>query len=84
MGVVGKYVETFVREAIARASYERQQVLDEKGKRGEKIGAGETFLEVSLCGGNEGVGFGKFVRCADVHLQVEDLEKLAPQLLLDF
>ncbi|QDS77803.1 hypothetical protein FKW77_005694 [Venturia effusa] len=53
MSVVGKYVETFVREAVARAIFER---------RGEE---GEDDL---------GDGF----------LQVEDLEKLAPQLLLDF
>ncbi|OBT89528.1 hypothetical protein VE02_01103 [Pseudogymnoascus sp. 03VT05] len=46
---VGKYMETFVREAIARAAYERS---------GE--GRGDGFLEV------------------------EDLEKLAPQLVLDF
>ncbi|KAF2431513.1 hypothetical protein EJ08DRAFT_696308 [Tothia fuscella] len=52
MAVVGKYMETFVREAIARAVHER--------------GLSE-----------DGVGEGDF-------LQVEDLEKLAPQLLLDF
>ncbi|KFY89838.1 hypothetical protein V500_05402 [Pseudogymnoascus sp. VKM F-4518 (FW-2643)] len=46
---VGKYMETFVREAIARAAYER---------------------------GGEGRG--------DGFLEVEDLEKLAPQLVLDF
>jgi hypothetical protein len=55
MLVVGKYMETFVREALARAAFERQEGDAEKGS-------------------GEGDGF----------LQVEDLEKLAPQLLLDF
>ncbi|OMP82917.1 Centromere protein X [Diplodia seriata] len=54
MAVASKYVETFVREALARAMYEREEADQEKG------GAGDGFL------------------------QVEDLEKLAPQLLLDF
>jgi CENP-S associating Centromere protein X len=53
MAVLGKYFETFVREALARAALERQ---------------GGTGT------GDVGDGF----------LQVEDLEKLAPQLLLDF
>ena len=48
MGVVGKYFETFVREAIARAAYERQMVNEEREGRGERIRAGEEFLEVSL------------------------------------
>lgn len=52
LNVFGKYMETFVREALARAIYERQ---DADGAMG-----GDGFL------------------------QVEDLEKLAPQLLLDF
>lgn len=47
MGVVGKYVETFVREALARAAYERQLALQEKVGKGEKVRAGEDFLEVS-------------------------------------
>lgn len=51
--LVGKYMETFVREAIARAAFERAQTEQEAG-------TGDGFLEV------------------------EDLEKLAPQLLLDF
>lgn len=46
MGVVGKYFETFVREAIARAAYERELVNEEREKRGEKIRAGEEVLEV--------------------------------------
>jgi hypothetical protein len=50
--LLGKYMDTFVREALARAKHEMDQ----------KKGAASTrdFLEV------------------------EDLEKLAPQLLLDF
>ncbi|KAL8665379.1 MAG: hypothetical protein Q9202_002272 [Teloschistes flavicans] len=52
--VVGKYLETFVREAIARANSERTQAEDEAGVKGD--------------------GF----------LEVENLERLAPQLLLDF
>ncbi|KAF2230437.1 hypothetical protein EV356DRAFT_519859 [Viridothelium virens] len=52
MTVVGKYMEIFVREAIARAAMERE--------------------------GESGGGLG------DEFLEVEDLEKLAPQLLLDF
>jgi len=55
MSVVGKYVETFVREALARAAFEREEGDEELGR-----GRGDGFL------------------------QVEDLEKLAPQLLLDF
>ena len=38
-GVVGKYMETFVREAIARAAFERSEA---GGK-----GIGDDFLEVS-------------------------------------
>ena len=53
MAVVSKYVETFVRETLARASLER-------GADGDTGAVGDGFL------------------------QVEDLEKLAPQLLLDF
>jgi len=55
MQVVGKYMETFVREALARAAFERE----DGGARG---------------GGAAGDGW----------LQVEDLEKLAPGLVLDF
>ncbi|KZF24043.1 hypothetical protein L228DRAFT_281156 [Xylona heveae TC161] len=47
-----KYMEVFVREALARAAFERQE---------------------------SGVS-----RRGDAFLEVEDLEKLAPQLLLDF
>ncbi|KAK7534944.1 CENP-S associating centromere protein X-domain-containing protein [Phyllosticta citribraziliensis] len=54
MAVTQKYVETFVREALARAMIGRQTEEESLG------GAGDGFL------------------------QVEDLEKLAPQLLLDF
>lgn len=42
MGVVGKYMETFIREAIARAAFERGEKLGEGGARG----LGEDFLEV--------------------------------------
>ncbi|KAI9769016.1 MAG: hypothetical protein M1835_006772 [Candelina submexicana] len=51
--VVAKYMETFVKEALARAALEREE---------------------SARGGGATDGF----------LEVEDLEKLAPQLLLDF
>lgn len=50
---VGRYMETFVREALARAAFARVEIDNEGG-------GGDGFLEV------------------------EDLEKLAPQLLLDF
>jgi hypothetical protein len=52
MELTGKYMEIFVREAIARARFERADA-----KRGNIL---------------------------DGHLQVEDLERLAPQLVLDF
>jgi len=45
MGVVGKYMETFVREAIARAAFERQQVLESAPRRT----VGDDFLEVWCC-----------------------------------
>lgn len=48
-------METFVREAIARAAFERRQAA----------------------GAQAAGGVGDF-------LEVEDLEKLAPQLVLDF
>ncbi|KAL2001817.1 hypothetical protein VTN02DRAFT_1192 [Thermoascus thermophilus] len=56
--VVAKYVDIFVREALARATYERQESEGHTGSGGRSVGDG--FLEV------------------------EDLEKLAPQLVLDF
>ncbi|CAI7676821.1 unnamed protein product [Penicillium manginii] len=52
--IVAKYVDVFVREAIARAAYERAET-NNGGK-----GASDGFLEV------------------------EDLEKMAPQLTMDF
>ncbi|CAI7600037.1 unnamed protein product [Penicillium glandicola] len=55
-GVVAKYVDVFVREAIARAAYERAESDGNIGGRG----LGDGFLEV------------------------EDLEKMAPQLTMDF
>ncbi|KXG49303.1 Histone-fold [Penicillium griseofulvum] len=54
--VVAKYVDVFVREAIARAAYERAESDGNTGSRG----LGDGFLEV------------------------EDLEKMAPQLTMDF
>ncbi|KAK2762279.1 hypothetical protein FQN54_001289 [Arachnomyces sp. PD_36] len=58
--VVAKYVDIFVREALARAAYERQE--------GNK--------QAEAAGGRRGL--------ADGFLEVEDLEKLAPQMVLDF
>ncbi|KAL8645095.1 MAG: hypothetical protein Q9210_006898 [Variospora velana] len=70
--LVGKYMDVFVREAIARAAFERSQA-------DEGTGGGDGFLEVSTLSDQE---------CWEdllmKRLQVEDLEKLAPQLLLDF
>jgi len=62
--VVAKYVDIFVREALARAAYERV---------GENFNNGDT-----VDGLDGGRGFG------DGFLEVEDLEKLAPQMILDF
>ncbi|KAI9368754.1 CENP-S associating centromere protein X-domain-containing protein [Aspergillus egyptiacus] len=50
--VVAKYIDVYVREAVARAAYERAE------------------------GGDGGVG--------DGFLEVEDLEKMGPQLAMDF
>lgn len=58
--VIGKYVDTFVREAIARSAFERKE-------KGAEDTAGEL----------DGRG-------DDGWLEVEDLEKMAPQLVLDF
>lgn len=41
MSAVGKYMETFVREALARAVYEREEADAELGK-----GTGDGFLQV--------------------------------------
>ncbi|KAJ9481309.1 hypothetical protein VN97_g12177 [Penicillium thymicola] len=54
--VVAKYIDVFVREAIARAAYERAESDGNTGGRS----LGDGFLEV------------------------EDLEKMAPQLAMDF
>ncbi|KAJ5188085.1 Histone-fold [Penicillium cf. griseofulvum] len=54
--VVAKYVDVFVREAIARAAYERAESDGNTGSRS----LGDGFLEV------------------------EDLEKMSPQLTMDF
>ncbi|KAL9116222.1 MAG: hypothetical protein Q9227_000593 [Pyrenula ochraceoflavens] len=56
--IVGKYVEIFVREAIARCAFERQE--KERGDVSDDIAEADGWLEV------------------------EDLEKCAPQLILDF
>jgi hypothetical protein len=55
MSLFGKYVETFVREGLARAIAEREE---EDGPNGGRV--------------------------SDGFVQVEDLEKVAAQLLLDF
>ncbi|KAL8972697.1 MAG: hypothetical protein Q9197_002657 [Variospora fuerteventurae] len=70
--LVGKYMDVFVREAIARAAFERSQA-------DEGTGGGDGFLEVSTLSDQA-----RSEEFADERLQVEDLEKLAPQLLLDF
>ncbi|KAL9126793.1 MAG: hypothetical protein Q9217_004206 [Psora testacea] len=44
MAVVGKYMETFVKEAIARAAFERHDFLEKGGAAGG-IEAGDEFLE---------------------------------------
>lgn len=54
--LVGKYIEVFVREAIMRSAYERNERDKEDG------------------GGGTSSGW----------LEVEDLERIAPQLCLDF
>jgi len=56
MALFGKYVETFVREGLARAIAERQE-------EGDGLGGGGV---------------------SDGFVQVDDLEKVAAQLLLDF
>ncbi|QKX61763.1 uncharacterized protein TRUGW13939_08919 [Talaromyces rugulosus] len=56
--VVAKYIDIFVREALARAAYERTE-------------------------GNKDTGDGR-PSIMDGFLEVEDLEKLAPQMILDF
>ena len=58
--VVGKYIDTFVREAIARSALEQQEKADT-----------ESVDEFTI-------------RKNDGWLEVEDLEKMAPQLVLDF
>ncbi|GLA25669.1 hypothetical protein M752DRAFT_326274 [Aspergillus phoenicis ATCC 13157] len=52
--VVAKYVDVFIREALARAAFERSEAV------GKGAAVGDGFLEV------------------------EDLEKMAPQLVMDF
>lgn len=70
MGVVGKYMETFVREAIARAAYERNEELDRREKAGKGREVGGDVLEVSnehVCESN--VGSTK---------RVDDSDEIAP------
>ncbi|OAX78182.1 hypothetical protein ACJ72_07513 [Emergomyces africanus] len=61
---VAKYVDIFVREALARAAYERTE--GESSKSGSRDARGRARAKV------------------DSYLEVEDLEKLAPQMVLDF
>ncbi|OJD09744.1 hypothetical protein ACJ73_10114 [Blastomyces percursus] len=62
--VVAKYVDIFVREALARAAYERTQ--GQNSKSGSRDASGRARAKV------------------DSYLEVEDLEKLAPQMVVDF
>ncbi|KAL2366854.1 hypothetical protein RJZ56_000186 [Blastomyces dermatitidis] len=62
--VVAKYVDIFVREALARAAYERTE--GQSSKSGSRDASGRARAKV------------------DSYLEVEDLEKLAPQMVLDF
>ncbi|EKD14797.1 hypothetical protein MBM_07008 [Drepanopeziza brunnea f. sp. 'multigermtubi' MB_m1] len=57
---VGRYIETFVREGVARAEWARENGWEGDGEGGVNAG------------GNGG------------YLEVEDLERAAPQLILDF
>lgn len=70
MGVFAKYVEVFAMEALGRANEERE----EAARAGEDVDT--SFLEVRRYSPGR-------IEKAD-RRQVEDLEKLAPQLLLDF
>ncbi|EEH34214.2 hypothetical protein PAAG_05263 [Paracoccidioides lutzii Pb01] len=62
--VVAKYVDIFVREALARAAYERTQVEESRSDSPEVRGRARAKV--------------------DSYLEIEDLEKLAPQMVLDF
>lgn len=76
---VGKYMHTFVQEALHRAVAENRK---EAAMNGRSAG-NDTFLEVSLsCGSRMALRSQKLIdfKC----FKVEDLEKLAPQMLLDF
>jgi hypothetical protein len=82
VGAVGKYVDTFLREGVARAAW----AGEEGGGR-----SGEFAFSFSFWGGRKIMDErwgrreekGDWLMCFLV-LEVEDLEKLAPQLLLDF
>ena len=75
--VVAKYVDVFVREAIARAAFERAEADSASGGRN----ANDGFLEVCCYSFPLRPGRGD---ANSVMLQVEDLEKMAPQLTMDF
>ncbi|PGG96281.1 hypothetical protein AJ79_09653 [Helicocarpus griseus UAMH5409] len=62
---VAKYVDIFVREALARAAYERRAGAEGNAGGGKDV-RGRARAKV------------------DSYLEVEDLEKLAPQMVLDF
>ena len=47
MSTLGRYIETFTREAIARAAFERGEENAKREERGERVRAGDKFLEVS-------------------------------------
>lgn len=74
---VGRYMETFVREAMARAAFIRAESDAQAG------GSGDGFLEVYCPFASFSAVHWKILKTNGIS-QVEDLEKLAPQLLLDF
>ncbi|MCJ1356615.1 MAG: hypothetical protein MMC33_006610 [Icmadophila ericetorum] len=74
-GPIGKYMETFVREALARAAFERSET-DGGKSRAEFLEVGFLPLIPTQCTKN--------ILIYSNAMQVEDLEKLAPQLILDF
>lgn len=73
---VAKYMDVFVREALARAAAERKEATALEGLQ-SRI---DNYLEV---GCNMKNTFSSLVM-TDKSCQVEDLEKLAPQMVLDF
>jgi hypothetical protein len=83
LSALTEYFSTFIREAIWRSAEMRKHEAKKGGVEG-----GTVFLEVSkLCtrGRLPGDIRGRGIESvADKGEQVEDLEKAAPQLLLDF